>query len=287
MSVDAFLAEKAAKTERAMKAYLDACDDVPDTLRQAISYSLFAEGKRLRPALVLGAADIIAGDDAVALPAACAIEMIHCYSLIHDDLPAMDDDDLRRGKPTLHKVYGEAVAILAGDALATAAFDIAAQTNDIRIIHEIAQAAGPAGMAGGQVIDLQSEGKQISLRQLRTLHTRKTGDLIRAAVRCGALLAGAGKAELAPLTCFGEHVGLAFQIADDILDVVGTEETLGKRVGSDAARAKCTYPSVVGLDRSRQLAHEAADSAIAALEPLGPEADSFRQLARFIVERDS
>jgi len=287
MTAQEFLAQKAAKTQSAVTTFLDKHDGGPGTLRDAVRYSLFAGGKQLRPALALGAADIIAGDDTVGLPAACAIEMIHCYSLIHDDLPAMDDDDLRRGKPTLHRAYGEAIAILAGDALATMAFEMAAETNDIRIVREIAQAAGPAGMAGGQVIDLEGEGKRLSLDKLRELHALKTGALIRAAVRCGAILAGAGEAQLKALTQFGEHVGIAFQIADDILDVVGSEEALGKTVGSDAARAKSTYPAVLGLPRSRSLAEESANAAVAALEPFGAEADNFRKLARFVVERDS
>jgi len=270
-----------------MQAYFGSWTGVPPVLCQAMRYSLFAEGKRLRPALALGAAEIICGDDSVALPASCAIETIHCYSLIHDDLPAMDDDDLRRGKPTLHKVYGEGVAILAGDALMAVAFDMAAQANDIRIVHEIAQAAGPAGMAGGQYLDLESEEKRLSLDELRVLHLRKTGDLIRAAVRCGAILAGADAAELAALSEFGTHIGLAFQIADDILDVVGTEQSLGKAVGRDAAQAKSTYPAVVGLDRSRELANESAEAAVGALAPFGVEANAFRELARFIVERES
>jgi geranylgeranyl diphosphate synthase type II len=286
VSAVAFLKDKAAKTEQAMAAFCDAWRNVPPALREAIRYSLFTPGKRLRPALVLGASEIVCGDDAPAIPAACAIEMIHCYSLIHDDLPAMDNDDLRRGKPTLHKAHGEAMAILAGDALATMAFEFAVQCNDIRIVREIAEAAGPEGMAGGQVIDLESEGKTISLDALRHLHSMKTGALIRASVRCGAMIAGADDAELAPLTAFGEHIGLAFQIADDILDVVGSEEALGKPIGSDAANAKSTYPAVVGLERARVLADESADAAIAALELLGPKADVFRALARYIVERD-
>jgi geranylgeranyl diphosphate synthase type II len=287
MSAAAFLTEKAQKTERAMAAYCDGLSRVPAALDKAIRYSLFAEGKRLRPALVLGAAELVCGDDLIALPAACAIEMIHCYSLIHDDLPAMDDDDLRRGKPTLHKMYGEAIAILAGDALMAMAFDIAAQANDIRIIREIAQASGPAGMAGGQTLDIESERKQVTLEALRVLHLRKTGDLIRASARCGAILAGAEDRVLAALTRYGEHVGLAFQIADDILDVVGTEQDLGKQAGGDAAHGKATYPAVVGLDRSRELAAASAEAAVETLREFGPEADNFRQLARFVVERSN
>jgi geranylgeranyl diphosphate synthase type II len=285
MNVDAFLAQRAERTERALADYVDAWQGVPDALREAMRYSLFAGGKRFRPALALGAAEIVSGNDDVALPAACAVEMIHTYSLIHDDLPAMDNDDLRRGKPTLHKVYGEALAILAGDALLTMAFDMLTRTKDLRVIQEVAQAAGAAGMAGGQVLDLESEGREISLDELRRLHECKTGALIRVSVRSGAMLAGAREDQLAALTRFGEHLGLAFQIADDILDVVGTEAALGKPIGSDANKHKSTYPALVGLARARDLADEAMRSALDTLNAFGPEADDFRALARFVVER--
>ncbi len=287
MSTLEFLTEKAARTERALHEMVAGWEGVPASLLDPIEYSLFAGGKRLRPALALGAAEVVSGNDAPALPAACAIEMIHTYSLIHDDLPSMDDDDLRRGKPTSHKVYGEAIAILAGDALLTMAFDAAAQTESIRVVREIAQAAGVAGMVGGQVIDLDSEDRGVTLDQLRQLHAYKTGALIRVSLRVGAILGGAEEAELAALTEYGEHIGLAFQIADDILDVVGTQQALGKPVGSDEGNKKSTYPQLLGLDRSRELAEEAIQSAIAALVMFGPEADPFRALARFIIDRDS
>ena len=282
----AFLGEKSAKVERALHALCDSWTDAPETLRKVAEYSLFAGGKRLRPALVLGAAEIVSGDDAAAMPAACALEMIHTYSLMHDDLPCMDDDDLRRGKPTAHKVFGEANAILAGDALLTMAFDAAAQSGSAAVVREIAQAAGVAGMVGGQVIDLESENKRLTLEQLRHVHAYKTGALIRASVRAGAMLGGANGETLAALTRFGEAIGLAFQIADDILDVVGVEATIGKRVGSDASKHKSTYPQLVGLDRARALAGEAVEEALASLAGFGPEADDFRALARFIIERD-
>lgn len=287
MSIEEWLREKAVKTERALAGYIDSWKDVPEQLIEAARYSLFAGGKRLRPALALGAAELMGANDNAAMPAACAVEMVHTYSLIHDDLPSMDNDDLRRGKPTLHKVYGEAIAILAGDALLTMAFDILADADNVQVIKEIAQAAGVAGMAGGQVIDLQSEGKHIGLDALRRLHSCKTGALIRASVRTGAILAGAAAASLEALTHYGDHIGLAFQIADDILDVVGTEENLGKPIGSDVANQKSTYPALVGLDRAHELAQEAARNAIDALAPFGPEADTFRELATFIVERES
>ncbi|HUW60156.1 MAG TPA: farnesyl diphosphate synthase [Candidatus Bathyarchaeia archaeon] len=284
-AVEDFLKDKSAKMDQALSAYVDSWSGAPGTLVDAIRYSLFAGGKRVRPALALGAAELICGDDAVALPAACALEMIHTYSLIHDDLPAMDDDDLRRGKPTLHKVYGEALAILAGDALSTMAFDVLTESGNVRVIRELAVAAGVSGMAGGQVLDLESEGKRVSLEELRVLHAKKTGALIRVAVRCGGILAGADEAQLADLTWYGEHVGLAFQIADDVLDVIGAEDVMGKRAGSDAAKDKSTYPALLGVEESQRLANKAAERAVAALAKFGSEADIFRALARYIVER--
>lgn len=285
MNTDAFLAQKGERTERALAEYIDAWRGVPDTLFEAARYSLFAGGKRLRPALALGAAEIICGSDDAALPAACAIEMIHTYSLIHDDLPAMDNDDLRRGRPTLHKAYGEAMAILAGDALLTMAFDVLAQTDNVRVLQEIARAAGAAGMVAGQVLDMQSENRRISLEELQRLHECKTGALIRISAWSGAALAGAREDQLEALSRFGSRLGLAFQIADDILDVTGNAETLGKPIGSDMANQKSTYPALVGLERARELAEEAVASALKSLEGFGPEADSFRNLARFVVER--
>ncbi|MFO7974619.1 MAG: polyprenyl synthetase family protein [Candidatus Hydrogenedentota bacterium] len=248
---------------------------------------MFAGGKRLRPALALGASEIVSGSDDPAMPAACALEMIHTYSLMHDDLPAMDDDDLRRGKPTAHKAFGEANAILAGDALLTMAFDVVAQSGNTAVVGEIAQAAGVAGMVGGQVLDLESENKQLTLDALRHIHAYKTGALIRASVRVGAMLGGAPRESLDALTRFGESIGLAFQIADDILDVIGVEANMGKRVGSDANKKKSTYPQLLGLDQARALALEAVEEANAALVPFGPEAEVFRALAHFIIERDT
>lgn len=269
-----------------MREYLSQCPGIPKTLRAAIEYSLFAGGKRLRPALALGAAELICGDDTSALPVACALEMIHTYSLIHDDLPSMDNDDLRRGKPTSHKVYGEAIAILAGDALLTLAFQAAADCGNVAVIREIAKAAGAEGMVGGQVIDLESENLMLGVPELRNLHAKKTGALIRVAVRVGAMAARANTAQLDALTRYGEAIGLAFQIADDILDVVGDEAAIGKPVGSDASNNKSTYPAAVGLEGARKLATDAVAEAIAALKIFGPKADTFRALARYIIERD-
>lgn len=286
VEVTQFLAAAAARTEARMRELLERETCAPRGLIEAMDYSLMAGGKRLRPALALGAARAAGASEDVALPAACALEMIHTYSLIHDDLPAMDNDDLRRGRPTAHKAFGEATAILAGDSLLTLAFEVLAEAGNTAVIREIAHASGVCGMAGGQYIDLDSEGKQLTLEQLREIHRCKTGALIRVAVRAGALLAGAPEPVLAALTAYGEHIGLAFQIADDILDVVGDEAAIGKPVGSDIANEKATYPALVGLEGARVLAREAADAALQALAPLGPEADIFRALADFIVNRD-
>jgi geranylgeranyl diphosphate synthase type II len=285
-TVQEFLERKGERTERELRRHFAEWDRAPARLLEAMEYSLFGGGKRLRPALALGACEIVCGDDEPALPAACAIELIHVYSLVHDDLPCMDDDDLRRGRPTAHRVFGDALAILAGDSMLTMAFDIAADTRNPAVIRELARAAGVEGMAAGQVMDLDSENKQLGVEELRLLHARKTGALIRAAVRVGALLARASEARLSALSTYGEYIGLAFQIADDILDVTGDEAVLGKPVGSDAARRKSTYPAAVGLERARQLADEAAAAACAALRGFGPEAEVFRMLARYVVDRD-
>lgn len=285
IDVDAYLREKSTRTDAALKDLIAGWVDAPPRLVEAARYSLFAGGKRLRPALALGACEMLLGDDTPALPAACALEMIHTYSLIHDDLPAMDNDDLRRGRPTSHRVFGEAAAILAGDALLTMAFDAAAEAG-AGIVREIAQAAGIAGMVGGQLLDMDAEGRPVTLGELRCIHACKTGALIRAAVRCGALCGGANPEQLAALTLYGEHTGLAFQIADDILDVTGEAEKLGKNTGADAAHTKATYPGLLGLDGARRLAGETVDAALDALSGFDEEAEPFRALARFIISRD-
>ena len=287
MDAREFLKVKASVTEAALAACVDGWEGIPASLLEAIRYSLFAGGKRLRPALALGAAEVVSGDGAPALPVACALEMIHTYSLIHDDLPAMDDDDLRRGKPTCHKAFGEATAILAGDALLTMAFAIAAETGSTAIVRELALAAGVGGMVGGQQMDLEGEGQQLGLEALQRIHRAKTGALIRVSARCGAMVAGGSTAQVAALTAYGEHLGLAFQITDDMLDVSGTEAVIGKRVGSDESRNKSTYPALLGLDESRRLAMEAVARAIAALESFGGEAAALRDLARYVLSRDA
>jgi geranylgeranyl diphosphate synthase type II len=279
-----------------VEAHLAGClrgKAVPDGLLAAMEYSLMAGGKRMRPALCLAWAELggLAGD--AALPAAAALELIHTYSLVHDDLPAMDNDDLRRGRPTNHKVYGEAMAILAGDGLLTEAFSLIlddrtlAPERALKAAAVLARGAGPSGMVGGQAVDMELTGKSgATLPELRRLHAMKTGALITAACVMGAVLAGAGPEFEARAVGYGRAVGVAFQIADDILDVVGDEKTIGKPVGSDERQGKTTYPSLVGLDESRRLAHVAADEALEHLSSLDGSAAGFlRDLARYIVER--
>jgi len=286
LNAEDFLRAKSARAEAALHALVGEWHAAPPRLVEAVSYSLFAGGKRLRPALALGACELVCGDDTPALPAACALEMVHTYSLIHDDLPAMDDDDMRRGRPTSHKVFGEATAILAGDALLTMAFDAAAKTGSIAIVTELAQAAGIAGMVGGQQLDMEGEGRSVTLEELRGIHACKTGALIRGAVRCGALAGGASDAQLAALSRYGEHLGLAFQIADDLLDVTGDAEKLGKATGADAAHVKSTYPALLGVEEAQHLARQTIDAALESLSGFASEADAFRSLAEFVISRD-
>ncbi len=291
----AYLAERRRMVDRALDAALPPEDAPPSSVHRAMRYSVLAGGKRLRPILVIAGAETAgAGADRV-MPTACALELIHTYSLIHDDLPAMDDDDFRRGRPTNHKVFGEAVAILAGDALLTLAFrliaDNAARVDDARVvcdvIREVAEAAGTAGMVGGQVVDIESEGRPVTPETLDFIHLRKTAALIRVSLRAGALLGGAGGPALAAVSAAGERLGLAFQIVDDILDVEGNLEELGKTAGSDERKQKATYPALHGLDASRQRAHMLIQEAKAVLTPLGPAARPLAALADFILERRS
>jgi len=291
LTPEKYLADKAGVVNRRLSELLPAADEHPAALHRAMHYSLFAGGKRLRPALVLAACEAVGGGPEDALDAACAMECIHTYSLIHDDLPAIDDDDLRRGRPTCHKVFGEAVAILAGDALLTKAFEIVSAGSGrdaaavVGAIREMSRAAGSAGMIGGQVIDIESEGKEVDFAVLEYIHIHKTGELIRASVRCGAMLGGADDAALAALTRYAEAVGLAFQIADDILDVDGSAEELGKAPGADESRGKATYPSVLGLDESREMARDLASRAVDALSGFDASAEPLRSIAGYIVSR--
>ncbi len=273
-----------------LSSYIDTADVGDENLRAAMRYSLTSGGKRLRPLLIFAAADAISADGEQYMNSALAIEMIHTYSLIHDDLPALDNDDLRRGKPTNHKAYGEATAILAGDALLTMAFSLLTRENTSpeicrQIIREIADAAGAGGMVGGQALDMAAENKQISLEELKKLHLGKTGALIRAAVRVGAILAAADAKELAALTSYAENLGLAFQITDDILDAVGDTAILGKPTGSDEKNHKSTYVSLVGIDQARQLAQDAVTRALAALCDFDGKAAFLRCLANMILTR--
>lgn len=262
-----------------------------ETLAAAMKYSLMAGGKRLRPILLMAAADAVGAKGTDYLTAGCALEMIHTYSLIHDDLPAMDNDDYRRGKLTNHKVYGDGMAVLAGDALLTLAFEVLTRQQHtdaatlLRVVKEISTAAGMNGMVGGQAIDLESEGKHIDMETLRRMHMGKTGALFRAALRSGAILAGADEKKLAALTDYAEKFGLAFQITDDILDVIGDEKLIGKPVGSDIRNEKSTYVTLTSLEEAQKLAKETVDGAVAALQDFGPEADFLRQLVRYMLER--
>lgn len=262
-----------------------------EKIMQAMEYSLMAGGKRLRPILLMAAADASGGNGEKYLQVASALEMIHTYSLIHDDLPAMDNDDYRRGKLTNHKVFGEAMAILAGDGLLTLAFEVALRQKDVpqeilfAVLEEISKASGVAGMVGGQVIDLRSEGVQIDLATLKLMHTGKTGALFKAAIRCGALLAQAPADKLDALTRYAENFGLAFQITDDILDVEGDAKILGKATGSDAKKNKSTYVSLTSLDAAKKLAKTTVDDATDALKIFGSEADFLRELVQYLIGR--
>ena len=261
-------------------------------LCESMKYSLMAGGKRLRPVLLMAAADAVGATGTRYLETACAIEMIHTYSLIHDDLPAMDNDDYRRGKLTNHKVYGAGMATLAGDALLTLAFEVMLRQHDaspediLSVVREMSLAAGPDGMVGGQALDLESEDKQISMPTLRRMHMGKTGALFRAAIRSGAILGGASAVELSALTEYADNFGLAFQITDDILDVTGDEAVIGKPVGSDEKNHKSTYVTLTSLEEAKALAQETVEDAVKALESFGPEADFLRELVRYLVDRN-
>ncbi|MHB8844843.1 MAG: polyprenyl synthetase family protein [Nitrospirota bacterium] len=294
MDIKAYLGKKREVVDKALEALVPPAETYPPKLFEAMRYSLFAGGKRVRPILAIAAAEALGAKTAGLLPVAGTLELIHTYSLIHDDLPAMDDDDLRRGRPTCHKVYGEAMAILAGDGLLNMAFEALSDPRRLKTIpagrlvammREISMASGVFGMVGGQVVDMESEGKDVDFPTLEYIHTHKTGALIRASVRVGALYAKASEKRLKALTRYGEMVGLAFQIADDILDLVGTREEIGKDVGSDLKKGKKTFPSFYGLEESRRRANEVADQAVAALRGFDRKADPLRELAKYIVMR--
>lgn len=290
-----YLADRRRLVDAALDRY-SAGPDWPPRLAEAMRYSLLAGGKRLRPILVIAAAELFGLTANDVMPTACALEMIHTYSLIHDDLPCMDDDDLRRGRPTCHKVYGEAMAVLAGDALLTQAFAVMAEQafvervgpeRALRAVAEVARAAGAAGMVGGQVEDLEWEGRRAGETQLRRIHSLKTGALFRAAVRAGGLLAGAADADLERLDRYAAQFGLAFQIWDDVLDVAGDAAKTGKGVGRDAKQQKSTYVSLYGLGEARRRAREAAAEACGALSVYGENGWVLRSLAEYVVDRES
>lgn len=294
MDIAHYLDRKREEVDRFLEAVVPDAKTPPTTLHEAMRYSLFAGGKRVRPILAIAAADAVGASPPAVLPVAASLELVHTYSLIHDDLPAMDNDDYRRGKLTNHKVYGEAMAILAGDALLTLAFDLCSRADlvdgldparQVRIIHELAVGSGNLGMVGGQVFDIQAENRDIDLATLQTIHQHKTGMLIRAAVRMGALAAGATDEQLKRLTAYAEDVGLAFQIADDVLNVTGTREELGKNANTDAQRGKKTYPTFYGVEGAKSLAAECTTRAVGHLASFGPTADPLRELARYITSR--
>ena len=286
-----FFEEDRLAVDAALERLLPPESALPASIHQAMRYSVFAGGKRIRPILCLETARIFAPEIAAALHPACAIEMIHTYSLIHDDLPALDNDDLRRGKPTCHKKFGEATAILAGDALLTLAFETIGATpiepaRCVAIVKEVAGAAGTVnGMVGGQVADLEAEGRRVAPEMLEYIHKSKTAALIRASVTAGALCAGASAEAVARLRRFGEAIGWAFQVTDDILDVEESSAALGKTAGKDIAQQKATYPAIHGLQRSHEITHQLANKAVAELAPYGERAGRLRQVAEFLVIR--
>jgi geranylgeranyl diphosphate synthase type II len=287
-----FLARSTLDVNRALDRFLPSANARPATIHKAMRYSLFAGGKRMRPALCLAAAEACGGWQEDALPLACAVECIHTYSLIHDDLPAMDNDDYRRGKLTNHKVFGEGIAVLAGDALLTQAFEVAAKAkagprySPQRFLLELAGAAGSLQLIAGQVADLEAEGKKISAAHLRYIHERKTSALLACSVRLGGMSANCTSAQLKALTNFGYHVGLAFQVIDDILDVTQSSEQLGKTAGKDTKAHKATYPSIVGLEKSRKIAASLTENAFASLKIFRGKAQALEALAEYLLKRD-
>lgn len=294
MDLAAYLHEKRAFVDEALRGFLPEPEGPAADIIRAMSYSLFAGGKRLRPILCIAGAEAVEGDAQDVLPVACAIELIHTYSLIHDDLPVMDNDDMRRGRPTNHKVFGEAVALLAGDGLLTKAFHLMTHQDLeegvdpgalVKVIGLIATAAGCEGMVGGQLVDLQSEGKEVDPSIVEFIHTHKTGALIAASVSSGAILVGATEDQVKALTAYGKNIGLAFQISDDILDIEGDSQKLGKKVGSDARLGKITYPAVLGLRRSKEIQRELVERAIEFLKLFNDRADPLRYIAWYTIER--
>lgn len=292
MELKEYLADRAALVDAAMDAYLPAKRQRPKTIHDAMRYSVFAGGKRLRPVLCIAAAEACRGEPSNALAPACAVELMHTYSLIHDDLPAMDDDDLRRGRPTCHKVYGEAIGVLCGDALLTEAFMVLSESPTTNrygtreYLREFAETGGSRQLIGGQVMDLEGEGKPLSKRDLVRIHKAKTAALLTSSLRLGAMTANATPSKLEALTSFGRNLGLAFQVIDDILDVTQSTEVLGKTAGKDEAVDKTTYPSVMGLDASRKEAARLTKAAMDSLLPFRKKANRLREIASYLLERE-
>lgn len=294
MNLKEYLKRRQRLVDEALERWVPGDHEFPPQVHQAMRYSLFAGGKRLRPILALAAAETVGGRIADALPLACSLELIHTYSLIHDDLPSMDDDDLRRGKPTSHKVFGEALAILAGDALLTEAFHLLTRPDlmrdvsprrRLRAINQVARAAGSYGMVGGQVMDIASQGQEIEAHLLEYIHSHKTGALIAASVCTGAIIGGASPSQYKALNRYGEKLGLAFQVIDDLLDVQGEEKKLGKAVGKDQAKGKATYPAFFGIAESRRMAEVLVEEALGRLQLFTGRANPLREIARFILKR--
>jgi geranylgeranyl diphosphate synthase type II len=292
MDLKEYLATRAAEVDAALDAFLPKAKEKPATIHAAMRYSLFAGGKRLRPILCLAAAEACGGDLESAMPPACAVEILHTYSLVHDDLPCMDDDDLRRGRPTCHKVYGEGMAVLTGDALLTEAFLILAQTSPApryptaSYVAELALTGGSTKLIGGQVMDLEGEGKKLTKAQLVKIHESKTAALLATSIRLGAMTANATDKQLEALTIFGRALGLAFQVIDDILDVTASTEVLGKTAGKDLAVEKATYPAILGLEKSRKEAAKLTQEAMDALLPFGKKAQRLREIADYLLKRE-
>lgn len=294
MDIRDYLSSKKQIVDKFLDSYMPPDDAYPQEIHRAMRYSLFAGGKRIRPILSIASFEAIREDSSMILPVACSIELIHTYSLIHDDLPSMDNDDFRRGKPTNHRVFGEAVAILAGDALLTLAFSMMTDSayvlkldneHILQVVNEISSASGYKGMVGGQVVDILSEGRDIDFNTLEYIHVNKTGAIIRASVRAGGILAGADKSHLNALTSYGENLGLAFQITDDILDIEGKKEDIGKNTGMDIKKGKKTYPGIIGMDESKKKVNELIEDSIGAISIFDDKADPLREIAKFIINR--
>lgn len=294
MNFSSELEKRSEIINQALEKYIPTGDTYPSIIHEAIRYSLFAGGKRLRPLLALATAEIFGGNIRDILPAACSLELIHTYSLIHDDLPAMDNDDLRRGIPTCHKKYGEALAILAGDALLTMAFELICRCpltalitpeRLLRVISEVSSAAGTMGLIGGQVVDIISAPEMVNKETIAYIHQNKTGAMYRVAVKTGAILSGAEEDDLDRLTCYAEHLGMAFQITDDILDITGNQETLGKPVKSDLKNNKATYPAVYSMTGAKDMAIDEMEKALQSIDIYEGRADFLKEMAMFVVNR--